>query len=567
MKIVQSYGLDLSKLPRDIHQLDVELLYVGHSDPESYGGLSRDEHMRNCIKMLYPWVWENWHEWNELCLWAWVNYKEIGMTGCAAAHKTFTFSLLPFIQWLADPMQSTLFLTSTTLGSLRGRIWSEVKRFYNQATIPFGFNIVDSKTMIQSKQGEDKFAIRAIAVDSGQVEQAVGKIQGVHPRQMMLIVDEAAQTPAAIYTARANLQVNTDLYRFVAIANASDQYDSHGKFCEPKGGWSTVTANDEHWETKTGVCVHFDGEKSPNVIRRKKIFPRLFSLEDLNSIINDYGKNSLEYWSYARGFWAPKGVRNTVLDAAIISENKAAEEAVWAGTTSPPIEWASLDPAFTTGGDEVILRFAKIGEFLDGKQGLEFTDVVKIQLEESKDNPLSYQIVNKVMEECKKRGVRPENFILDSTSAASTLADLFSQLWGPEISRVSFGGAVEDGPVSMDDDREAKKVYDRFVTQLWFNVQRLVCAGRIRGLDTETAREFCTRQYGLKGEKTYIETKAEMKERTGGDSPDRADAAALLCLLFMRRFSGFNSLHRDVKEIEWGEMIKKFKTKANYAEI
>lgn len=561
-----TYGLDLDLFPYTPNQLEIELLYVAEENPQNLGGLDRGEHIKNVIKILYPWIWENWHEWNDLCLWAWLNYEEIGMTGCAAAHKTFTFSLLSWIQWLSRPTKSSCILTSTTIGSLRGRIWSEFRRLIDNAKIPFGepFNLVDSKQLFQSAKGDDKFAIRALAVDTGEVEKAVGRIQGVHPENMILIVDEAAQTPAAIFTARANLRVGTRFYRFVAIANAVDQYDAHGKFCEPKGGWSTITVDDEAWETRSGICLHFDGLKSPNVKRGVKRFPRLFDQEEINRIKNDFGENSLEWWSYCRGFWAPKGVRNTVLDSALIHETKSNERAIFTGNNLYNV--CALDPAFTTGGDDCILYLGRIGDFLDGKEGLEYLSPYRIPLVESKEVPLNYQIANKVIEFCLENNVSPENFIMDGTSA-SGLADIIRQLWSPLINVISFGGAPTEGPVSIDDPREAKKVYDRFVTQLWFTVQRLAVSGRIRNLvDEQTVRELCSRQYGLKGEKTYIEKKDEMKKRTSGSSPDRGDAAALLAWIFHLKHS-IDSFHPTStnQEHEWHNLVRQFNITPSYS--
>ena len=55
----------------------------------------------------------------------------------------------------------------------------------------------------------------------------------------------------------------------------------------------------------------------------------------------------------------------------------------------------------------------------------------------------------------------------------------------------------------------------------------------MRGLDDQTARELCARIYTLKSERTLLESKKDLKKRTKGNSPDRADALALLAELFV----------------------------------
>lgn len=559
------YGLDLSKFPKIPSQIEIELLYIANAKPMEFGGLDRAEHIKNAIKILWPWVWKYWHEWNDLCLWAWCNYEEIGATGCAAAHKTFTFSLLSELEWLAKPSATAVVLTSTTIGALRGRIWSEFKKFYETSTVPFGYNVVDSMQKIQFKQGEDKFAIRGIAVNSGDIEKAVGNIQGIHPARMVMVIDEAAQTPPAIYTARANLRVGTTFYRCVAIANASDPFDGHGRFCEPKNGWSSISVNNDHWETKSGICLHFDGLKSPNVVRKRKAFPSLFSQTEIDSCRTDFGENSLEWWSYVRGFWAPKGVRNTVMDASMIFDGKADQKAIWEGSKTKI--YGALDPSFTTGGDRCVLRFAKAGNFMDGRVGLEFYKPISMKLVESVTYPMNYQIADFVRDTCREMGCQPEEFSADATSA-SGLMDIMSQRWSSAFRRVPFGGAPTDGPVSLDDEREAKTVYGNRVTQLWFTSQKMVVAGRVRGLDEETSKEFCTRQYTLKNEKIVIEPKSEMKKRTGGVSPDFADPAALICDHVTHDYGNpqSDSSGSLARSVAWEEMARKFNLKSNYAE-
>jgi hypothetical protein len=527
---LQTYGLDFSKHP-SITQLEIELLMAKEPDPSVYSGYGRDRHIKHVIQMLWPWAYKGWNDWSELCLWAWCNYDEIGTTGCAAAGKTFTFTMLSLVEYLSQPHASRLALTSTTVPSLRGRIWAEVTNFMTPVVPLFGLNVVDSQTKIQFKKGDDRNAIIALAVDSGSVEQAVGKLQGVHTDRMIIVVDEAAQTQPAIFSARANLQVGTTYYRFVAIANASSQFDAHGKFCEPKGGWSTITADDEHWETNTGICLHFDGLRSPNVKAGQTIYPKLFAQTNIDTIKKNHGENSLEWWSYVRGFWAPTGVRNTVLDAATIQEGRAREQIVWQGEGVKTI--AALDPAFTTDGDDCCLRFAKVGKATDGGLAMLLTETIKIQLEERVDYPLFYQVADKTIAELQKRGVQPEDFTLDATGGGAGIADIISQRWQNGFRRVSFGGAATDDLVSTEDDKTGREVYFNRVTQLWFNTRQLVMAGRLRGLDDDTAKELCTRLYSLKNEKIRVESKKEMKLRTSGTSPDKADACALLADLYI----------------------------------
>ena len=504
---------------------------VGDADPSRISGISRGQHIKHVIHMLWPDVIKSWNDWNELALWAWTNYEEIGVTGCAAAGKTFTFTLLSLVEYLAKPAQTRVALTSTTVPSLRGRIWSEMMRFTRPVVALFGLNVVDSQTKIQFQKGDDRSSIIALAVDSGAVEQAVGKLQGVHLPRMLIMVDEAAQTNPAVFSARANLQVGTDFYHFIAIANASSMFDPHGLFCEPQMGWGSIQDGDEHWETKSGVCVRFDGLKSPNVKAGRVLYPYLFSQDNVEIIRKNFGEGSLEWNSYCRGMWSRSGARNTMLDSAMITEGKAREGIIWEGGGIKTI--AGLDPAFTTEGDDCILRFAKVGKADDGKLVMLLTETLRLNLQDDPNYPLFYQVADQTINELTKRGVEPEDFALDATGAGAGIADIISQRWQSGFVRVSFGGAATDDPISVEDHRPAKQIYANRVTQLWGQIKVVVMSGRMRGMDDQTARELCARIYTLKNERTLLESKKDLKKRTKGNSPDRADALALLTEIFV----------------------------------
>ena len=536
---------------------------VADKDPSVYSGLSRGQHIKHVIGLIWPDTLRSWNNWNELALWAWTNYDEIGVTGCAAAGKTYTFTLLSLVEYLARPMGTRVALTSTTVPTLRGRIWAEMMRFIRPCVPLFGLNVVDSQTKIQFTKGDDRSAIIALAVDSGSTEQAVGKLQGVHLPRMVVMVDEAAQTNPAIFSARANLQVGTELYRFVAIANASSMYDSHGLFCEPNMGWGSIHDDDEHWETKTGVCVRFDGLKSPNVKAGKTIYPYLFAQENIDTIKKNFGEGSLEWNSYCRGMWSKSGTRNTILDAAMIQEGKAREKAIWAGGGIRYI--AALDPAFTSDGDDCILRFARWGESIDGQVMLQCDDIVRLNLQDSDTYPLFYQIADQTIAELQKRNIEPQNFAIDATGAGAGIADIISQRWKPGFVRVSFGGAATDSPISVEDTRPAKSVYSNRVSQLWGQIKTVVMGSRLRGLDDQTARELCGRIYSLKNEKMCLESKRDLKKRTKGTSPDRADALSLLVELFVTQNGLGNASGSQSQNFEeWENYVLRNQLESSY---
>jgi hypothetical protein len=169
--------------------------------------------------------------------------------------------------------------------------------------------------------------------------------------------------------------------------------------------------------------------------------------------------------------------------------------------------------------------------------------------------PLFYQIADQTIAELTKRNIEPENFALDSTGAGAGIADIISQRWKTGFLRVSFGGGAMDSVISMEDQRSAKEVYANRVSQLWGQIRTIVVAGRLRGLDDQTARELCARHLFLH-EKMLLESKKELKKRTKGSSPDRADALALLVELFvLKNGMGAAVGHGGPDDEEWEKFM------------
>ncbi len=542
------------------HQSTYELYWFVRGGSENF---SKQEHFKRFVTLACPRVAKNWHRWYEMCLDAWCSYEEIGMTGCASAHKTFMFSLLALCEWLGAPNRTRVILTAPTVPSLRGGVWARIKEAYTEIRQSIGsdlpYNMVDSKNTLQFTKGDDENCIIAVAVDSGSIDMAIGRIQGKHPARVIIMIDEAAQTQPAIFFARSNLRTGTSFYRCVAIANAVDQFDAHGGFCEPVAGYSTITVEDETWETRTGVCLHFDGLKSPNVVLGQKRFPKLFSQEDIDQKRHDHGENSKEWWMYVRGFWAPTGLQDTVMDGAMINAGGATRTAQFIGAFTKK---AFLDPAFSVGGDRCILRFAKFGELIEGKMAMVLWDRIHIKLIEDPNLPKNYQIADRVIAECQARDVLPRDFGCDVTGA-SGLADIIEQRWQATIYRLSFGGLASEKPMSSKDSRPAKHVCANKVTELWLRVAKMVEQGLIREMDAATAREFCIRRVETKGEKKCVESKGDMKARTKGISPDDADPVAGLADMFANEHGGEAKTDKPANQ-DWKKAAKRFSLVPSY---
>lgn len=259
--------------------------------------------------------------------------------------------------------------------------------------------------------------------------------------------------------------------------------------------------------------------------------------------------NSIAYYRMVKGFWCPNGAEDSIYCDADIVAMEADKKAVW---REPPTLVAGFDPSFTSGGDRSVLYFANVGVNIDNRKTLEWLDFVELS-ENVKDKTASrtVQIVDQLVEACRKRGVLLKHLAVDGTGAGKPLCDMIRERAGSDFLEVSFGGAASDMPASGTDSRPAKEVYTNKVSEIWFVGREYMLSGQIRGIGTELAAELVMRTYETKAQgKVRVQTKADLKRLTG-QSPDLADSA-LLCLELARRRLGMSSSARSASDPDNG---------------
>jgi hypothetical protein len=512
--IQHKYGI---RSPVKIPDLELELYAFRNRLQPNEGGLGTFDHFVNATKMLWPKM--SWNPWLEAQVESLCEHDYVGWAGCGASGKTFGATLFATVWWLSNPAKSTVVLTSTTAKMIRKRMWANLQDLVRKSR-GFPGNMVDSKMALQAIKGDDRHSISAIAVAEGNTSKAVANIQGIHAERVMVIIDEATDTPEAAFEACTNLSKGCREFKMLVIGNPASKYDPHGRFCTPAKGWRSVTIEDQHWLTERGMCRRFDGMKSPNISEGRTKYPYLITHDQVLSAMRHEGEQSPTFWKYTRGFWSPDGMVKTVLSESLIETHTPTRKLTF--TTNVQVV-AGLDPGF--GGDRCILRFAKVGTAND-KVSILFQDIIHISVNAQLTEPVHYQIANRVKEECTKRGVAPDKFGLDSSGEGGGLADILTREWGV-VHRTEFGGSPSTIPVSDEDNRPCNEAYDRKVTELWFSMRKWVVEERVGGMDIETLQEFCARMFDDSKRKISVESKTVMKQRTG-KSPDLADAATVL---------------------------------------
>jgi hypothetical protein len=531
------------EFPDDWDDLKIELWCLANAEDTHL-------HLKHCMFMLWPHLYTGemapgvprWRGDLELMTWAWSNYRTMTVIGHASAGKTHTMAHIAYTHYLADAANTIITLTSTHLPGLKKRLWSDVVSAHKTSIISQSgadcMHIRPYDMTIRPAQNpkEDKYIIEGIAVDRG--EEAVTRIQGNHSRNhRYVIIDEAEGTHQAIFDAASNLMTDND-FRWAMLANPENENGEFGSWCEPTHGWNSIDPDEDlHWETaRGGVCVRLDGLKSANFRDpapegKKPYFPFLIDQAYVDRIKKAYGFESARWWIFVRGWFPPAGSMGSIFSKNILGH--ALERILY---NYPPTPCATLDPAFE-GDDECILQFGEYGVAKGSDYAFNFIESITVKAQvQIGGEPLDYVIAHEVMRECALRGVRPENFIMDTTGAGRGVYAILRKEWGL-INKCDFGGNPSDRKLRTYDDSTCADLFDRFVTELWFSCRVFMEAGLIGNVtirEKKLREQLAARRFEMKSKKESIETKKDMKKRLGY-SPDHADAFVLFTELLKRK--------------------------------
>lgn len=498
--------------------------------------------------------------------------------GCSNSAKSFNVASFAAIWWLMDPDNSSVFFCSTTSKMLKKRGWAEIQKI-NQAIGGHG-HFVNSQTIWQSKQGDDRHAIFGKAVADGDVAKAAADIQGIHTARQMLVLDEAEAISPAIWTAAKNLYAYPDdvggEFIMVAMANPRSRLSQFGRFVEPENGYDSVGVDTEEWIGKPQIdgrktfVIRFDFLKSPNMIEGREVSKHLPKKSRIQAQMTTLkltgGENNPDFWCYSRGFPPPEGLCNTVFTESLLNMHDAYGKHQFTGNNFKII--GALDPAYG-GGDRAALRFAAFGEISGNKMGIEWMVPKDLGVDITSKEPIRYQLVNQCKKHCQNveyRGQKytcdPANFGIDTTGDAGT-ADIAQREWSPSIIRICFSESPSDDPCSSEDERPASEVYLNRRVEMYYRSRSAMMAGQLRGLDKDTASELCTLEEKVSNKdgtvvrKTSIQSKKEYKLKYQ-KSPDWADCGVMITEV--ARIKGFTIAAVGLTATREGsinEMVKK----------
>jgi len=497
----------------------------------------------------------------------------LGYSGTSNSAKTFNITGFAITWWLADPMNSSVFLCSTTMGSIRKRAWAQVQSYYDALDAnDMGFgHLVNTSAVWQSQPGDNLNAIFCKAVADGNVSKTVSDIVGVHTKRQMLVIDESEGVAPAIWTAPKNLYAypmdSGGEFIMIAIANARFRLSQYGRYIEPKNGWTSVTPEIDEWEGKPFVdgqppvmVYRFDFRRSPNVIAGKQIskhLPGKARVEaKLKALKERGGENDPDHWCYDLGFPAPEGLSKTVFTETMIEKYGGYGRHEFSGRAFMII--GAFDQAFG-GGDRPCLKFGAMGMINNGEWGIEWLATELLYVDAESSDPVRYQLMKQLQKHCqavKYRGqivqCDPKNLAVDCTGEGG-LADIIQREWSPDVIRIQFSGACSDNPCSLEDPRPSSDVYLNKRAEMSFRTRDMLMSGQLKGIDKDTAVEMCSIEYRDHKDGKQILIKLQPKDeykKKFGKSCDLYDSGIMLSEVARLRGLRIQAIGHTIYKVE-----------------
>lgn len=496
-----------------------------------------------------------------------VRYRRYAVAGPASSGKTEFGVVWVLMNYLCDPFNTKVLVSSTTKSSAAGKVWGSIEEAWQQVQKVLGgpsnmpgkllssqYKIVYSVNGVRST----KSGIELVAGAESAENESSDTVQGYKRGRIFALIDEFATTSKGLWeTIKGNLFANP-VMDFYGAFNPDSFYDVAGQFCKPRDprGWEAVDVDSELWEGMEGWVRHLDGEKSPNVLAGHEKWRGILTWEKLQSKVSEFGgRMTKKFWQFVRGWWSPAGTLESIFTESEIIKYQADHEVLdW---DMPPEMVAGFDPSYTHGGDLAILMIGKCGLVTEPitrrkKKVLQLTEC-HILAENVKDtDPRLEQMVTQCIQICKSKGVKPRHLAVDATGAGVNLCPRIAEQWSNEFMRVVFNGKATDLPLSASEPQKASEKMANLVSEMWMAGKALIRTGQFKFFGKfvpDLVSEMCARiipEKKANSVKIHIEPKDEMKKRTGGKSPDRADAA-FLCLHVCRQRLGLVSTEKPAK--------------------
>jgi len=548
---VETFTKYNAQWPKGIHPAKIEMFCIRQGGKWKPAGSQTEcgEGLFHHYKALQSILWpsHDHHRWSDLVLSNILKNSVTAILGPKSSGKTHDVAAYALADYWCFPEYTGILISSTTRDALELRIWGEIKKLFKEAKqrLPWLSGVlIDYKHCVATDDIEEEIArdlrngIIGIPCMVGGKYVGLGKYVGFKNLRVRLLGDECQFMGDGFLKAISNLDGNDD-FKAVLLGNPIDPTDQLGCGAEPEVGWSSLPEPTKTavWKTRfmDGFAVNLVGTDSPNFDYPESEKPRYRYLIDqrrIDNVAKFWGKDSHQYYSQCVGIMKQGLTARRVITRQICVQHKAFEDCIWG--PGPRKKIYALDAAYSgTEGDRCIAGYIEVGFSMEGFQMIRVQPPKIIPVAIREGQTPEDQIAEFIQQDCAELGINLGDCFYDSTGRG-TLGSAFARVLGITTPvAVEFGSRATQRPVRDDlyitetDGKKRLKTcsehYSKFVSEMWFSVRYVVESGQMRELPEDVAFEGYQREWRtVGGNKIEIETKADMKERTGR-SPDLFD--------------------------------------------
>jgi hypothetical protein len=389
--------------------------------------------------------------------------------------------------------------------------------------------------------------------------------------RLRVLVDEIEKVPDGIWKDFRNLSSNIGSYddglKIACAFNPEMAGSQTYQHAEPPQGWAALDVDKDHeWESKKGWYVlRLDAHRCENVIEGKELYPGLQTSQGLEILSKGSGGvDSAGYWTFGRALYPTQGSSLSIVPTSMFRESRG--EYIW---YEEPQSLVAIDSALE-GTDPPVLCFGKFGmasgmqlpptpSYPNGRKVLfrqsNGTLAIRPALFVSKlftlENANTVKMCEQIRVMVNALGVPPDRVMIDRTGNGAGVHDVLKETGWPECYGLNYSTSSTETKIMEQDQEMCCDLYDRVYTELWYAFRRwlefqfILFSPDIENFTT-IQTQFTSRfsKLGPKGVKK-VESKQDYKKRSGGNSPNEADAITLLLHLARMRWSVVPSMDTE----------------------
>lgn len=483
---------------------------------------------------------------------------QLMLMGAASTSKSYSTGVFYFLDWVRDPMYTTVKVVGPSKQHLEDNLFSHLVNLHQSATLPMPGQV--GELFIGMNTRNRRGSISGVVVPLG--TKGAGRLQGVkrfnrpkaHPKfgelsRTRILLDEAEKIPEGIWADIDNIMstMTGDQGSIVTCAfNPQDPNSIVGQNCEPEGGWDTIDPDvNFRWKSKRGWTVlRLDGEQCENVKQGKVIYVGLQTKEGLKRLAaSSGGRESAGYYTFGRALYPSGGRQFTVIPASSLIGRRARVTFIDRPlrVLGGDVALEGTDKAFTALGLFGLASAIQRPPSLAHPKG----EIVYFQDEHGRARPRYVLFFDSLINllngdtphmsgEVKRVamdwGVQPLDVMLDRTGNGAGVHDTLKSVWSPDVQGVNFTSNASSVKVFEEDSQLPVDMYWRIQSELWFAFKRWLEHGAIYfspDIDTTKLFQQLTGRRYKTGKQSKVESKPDYMSRDQNESPNEADSCML----------------------------------------